>query len=101
MEIKKNNCLWNLEWVTPQENTHRAILKGLRPLSCTTNTGILLTDEQAYELYAKGSSGKYSLSELAKEYNVKEQYVFDLVNGTIRPYIAQRFNYSSNHYIAK
>ena len=28
---KANNCIWNLEWVTPKENTDHAFDTGLRP----------------------------------------------------------------------
>lgn len=28
---KSNNCIWNLEWVTPKENTDHAFNTGLRP----------------------------------------------------------------------
>ena len=92
---KNNNTLWNLEWVTPQENIHRAIKNELRTLSCTTNDGILLTDKQAKDLYEKSFSGiPYKI--LAEEYNVSINYIIGLRNGSIRPYIKNTF-YSRRH----
>lgn len=89
---KTNNCLWNLEWVTPQENTHRAINNKLRDLSNSVQTGTLLTNEQCKELYEKALAyGKENYDILAKEYNVKVNYIKGLVQGYIRPYIAGKF----------
>ena len=93
---KENNTIWNLEWVTPQENTHRAINNNLRDISCTTNSGILLTNEEAYELYSKALSKEYTITELSKMYNVSEDYINKLIEGVIRPYIANK--YYDNHY---
>lgn len=83
---KDNNTIWNLEWVTPQENIHRAILNGQRPLSCCKNNGILLTDEQAVELFNK-SNYTDDYAKLSKEYGVSIEYIDGLNKGKIRPYI--------------
>lgn len=96
--IKEHNFLWNLEWVTPQENTYRAINNNLRPISCTVESGTILSNDQAIELYKKAISGNYQISNLAKEYNVDDLYIIRLVQGIIRPYIAKRYKYSSFHY---
>lgn len=93
---KLNNRIWNLEWVTPQENVHRAINNGLRPISCTSDSTVLLTNEQAYELYGRALNGE-SYTELSLEYGVSYDYVSDLVKGTIRPYIANKFYKDHNH----
>ena len=95
---KENNCIWNLEWVTPQENTHRAINNGLRTLSCNSNSETLLTNDQAYQLYDEAISGKYSYEYLSNKYNVSESYISKLVEGVIRPYIANKYYKNHNHY---
>ena len=94
---KDNNCIWNLEWVTPQENTHRAINNNLRPLSCTTNDGTLLSNDEAYNLYNEAVSG-VSIKYLSNKYNVSESYINKLVEGVIRPYIANKYYKNHNHY---
>lgn len=92
---KDNNTIWNLEWVTPQENVHRAIKNELRPLSCNANQSTLLSDEEARDLYNKSYSGiPYEI--LANEYNVSIDYILGLRNGSIRPYIKNTF-YNRRH----
>ena len=93
---KDNNCLWNLEWVTPQENVHRAIHNGLRDISCTTNDSVLLTNEEAYILYEEAKTG--DIKELSNKYNVSEDYILKLLEGVIRPYIANKYYKNHNHY---
>lgn len=92
---KRNNTIWNLEWVTPQENTHRAIRSGLRPIAhgVSDPNHVLLTNEQAYELYekAKHCNTVFELNHLADVYGVTQQYVHDLLMGSIRPYIANMY----------
>ena len=91
---KDDNSIWNLEWVTPQENVHRAIKNNLRPLSCNVESGTLLTDDQAVELFNRSFTESYS--DLASEYKVSEQYVANLHDGIIRPYIRGQY-YSRRH----
>lgn len=93
---KSNNRIWNLEWVTPQENTHRAITNGLRPLSITSDSSYFLTNEEAYELYERANNGE-SYKSLAIEYSVTTQYVAYLVDGKIRPYIAGKYYQNHTH----
>lgn len=94
---KLNNTIWNLEWVTPQENTHRAIINGLRPISCHANEdSVLLTDDQAYDLYSEALYPRArgdldTIAMIAAKYGVTIKYVCDLVDGRIRPYIAGRY----------
>lgn len=94
---KLNNTIWNLEWVTPQENTHRAIINGLRPISCHANEdSVLLTDDQAYDLYSEALYPRArgdldAIAMIAAKYSVTIKYVCDLVDGRIRPYIAGRY----------
>lgn len=91
---KSNNKIWNLEWVTPQENTHRAISNGLRPLSYTSDSIYFLTNDDAYKLYERALYSE-NYKSLAIEYGVTVEYIKDLVRGSIRPYIAGK--YYDNH----
>lgn len=86
---KDNNVLWNFEWVSPQENTHRAIENGLRPLSCYVESGTLLSDYDARNLFKEAFTVDHS--ELAKKYNVSENYIDGLLDGSIRPYIRKEY----------
>lgn len=103
--IKSDNHIWNLEWVTPQENVHRAIDNGLRPLSCTKENGILLSDNEAHMLYLEivdyvNENMNLNIDHIAEKYNVKTQYAIDLYRGSIRPYIAKSY-YDRFHYDTK
>ena len=93
---KSNNTIWNLEWVTPQENTHRAINNGFRPVSRASNSSHLLTNDEAHNLYNRAVNGEDYMN-LASEYNVSKQYIKDLVHGTIRPYIAGKYYNDREH----
>lgn len=94
---KDNNSIWNLEWVTPQENTHRAIRNGLRTASPTSNTTNILTDDDARQLYDESLDNYADYSNLAKKYGISLDYVQGLHDGRIRPYIANRYNYDHIH----
>lgn len=94
---KDNNYLWNFEWVNPQENIHRAIKNGLRPLSCSAgyygenHNYVLLTDEQARSLFREYVQFGVSKEELSAKYNVSYQYIEYISNGSIRPYIYKEY----------
>ena len=91
---KDHNWIWNLEWVVPQENTHRAIKNHQRTISvyCGYYDGSnLLTDIQARELYLKARDGE-SLELLCNQYNTTIDYIDGLVDGSIRPYIRKQYN---------
>ena len=99
---KTDNHIWNLEWVTPQENIHRAINTGMRPLSCTIDNGILLSDDEAHKLFQEiyeyySINMNLDIDHIAEKYGVKTQYAIDLFRGSIRPYIAKTY-YIKFHY---
>lgn len=77
-------------------NVHRAINNGPRPISCTSDSTVLLSNNQAYKLYERAISGE-SYAKLSDEYGVSYDYISNLANGTIRPYIANRFYKNHNH----
>ena len=91
---KDNNCLWNLQWVTPQQNTHRAIMNDQRPLSCKAEyDDIILDDKQARELFMLSleCNCKDDYEILSTIYGVSENYIKGLRSGAIRPYIRKQF----------
>ena len=100
---KDHNFIWNLQWVTPQENTYRAIINGQRPASVHSDTNDVLSDEQAIELYNRAYMlydrpiyHPIEMDELAEEFGVTVEYIDGLVRGSIRPYIADRY-YGRDH----
>lgn len=93
---KDNNCLWNLDWVTPQINTHRAIINNQRDLSCTVESGTLLTDEEARQLFMESLINN-NFEELSMKYNVSINYIRGLHSGAIRPYL--KSEYLNNGYV--
>lgn len=88
---KSHNWIWNLEWVVPQENTHRAINNNQRTLSCSKQQGVLLSDIDARELFIRAINGE-DKSILSKIYNVSEMYIKRLLSGADRPYIRREYN---------
>ena len=98
---KDNNCLWNLEWVIPQENTNRAIIYGQRPISCRTgyyengpdniNYYKMLPDEQARSLFIEYVQNGVSKEELIEKYQVTDEYIDLLAKGSIRSDIYKEY----------
>lgn len=85
---KSNNKIWNLEWVTPQENTHRAILNSQRTLCPSPNINSrLLTDKEARDLFYDSFVLYLDPLYLSNKYNVSVQYVYYISTGVIRPYL--------------
>lgn len=94
---KSNNSIWNLEWVTPQENVHRAIANGLRPVSCNVSrVDHFLTNEEAYMFYEEAYQVKDDPNKLRiviGKYGISEQLGINILKGICRPYIAQKYQY--------
>lgn len=108
---KDNNCLWNLEWVSPRINTHRAIINEQRTISChagyyNSGTDTFLTDVEADALYRelyKTLQNGHSIDHICKKYNVRYQYARDLIDGRVRPSIRAKYNGTvfSNVYLSE
>lgn len=95
---KDNNCLWNMGWVEPRVNTHRAIINNQREantMSYFDYSLSSLTFIEAENLYVEAYNllldGK-PLDNLAIKYNVSIQYIKGLINGSERPYIRKKYN---------
>ena len=95
---KDNNCLWNMEWVEPRVNTHRAIINNQREantMSYFDYSLSSLTFIEAENLYVEAYNlllGGKPLDNLAIKYNVSIQYIKGLINGSERPYIRKKYN---------
>ena len=77
---KLNNNLDNLEWVTPKENTHRAIKNGLYK-----NNRKEISDEIVEKIrkeYIPGVNGNYK--KLLEKYNLKKSMFFYIIKGDYR-----------------
>lgn len=85
---KNNNCLWNLQWVTPRENTQNAIQRGYKEVSLESTGGRFLTDEEAQSLFNElvKANNDFEIDCISRKYNVTSQYSKGMLNGSIRPY---------------
>ena len=99
---KDNNSIWNLEWVTVEENNRRARVANHRTdineyideryrYKCYDSYD-LLSNTEAAELYRRTLDQNANFSELADEYDVSINYVKGLNEGLIRSYIAENYN---------
>lgn len=97
---KDNNCIWNLEWVTPQVNVHRAIMNGQRNVSNSSTSYNeyayrFLSAWEAEELYIEAYKYRkdgLDILDICKKYNVSLEYIKGLLGGSIRPYIKKKYD---------
>ena len=94
---KHNNWYWNLEWVTPKENTQRAIALGLtdpksRNQPKGSKSGVsIYTEEDAHnacKLLEQGLSNK----EIADKLNVSTEFVRSIKRGRAWVDIRKQYN---------
>lgn len=68
---KQNNCVSNLEWVTPKENVLHAMHLGLKPSMKGSNSSFAkLTEKDIPEIRELLKSGLFSHRQIAKEFGV-------------------------------
>lgn len=78
------NYLWNLEWVTPKENTLHGIQYGYRTnmdISGEKNPMAVLTEAQVYEIYNLLVEGVLSNYDIAKLYNISSSVIDSISKG--------------------
>lgn len=65
--IKNDNTIWNLEWVTPKENKHHAIINGLSTgFIGESNPANKITEKTAYNIGQLLITKKYTDDEIMK-----------------------------------
>lgn len=79
---KSNNSAGNLEWVTGEENNHRAVRNGQRnPPRGTAHPNAKLTDEQVQRIRDE-PAGRGVNARLAREFEVSEGTIRQVRKGT-------------------
>lgn len=92
---KDNNCIWNLDWVYPEENTRRAVVNGQRHGFARPQYQNIEdpTEEVATELFLEAvKGGQTSYAQLCNKYLVEPIYIRDLVEGLVYPNIRIMYN---------
>lgn len=78
---KTNNCLENLEYVTPRENALHALKTGLRiPLRGEESSNARLTEKQIREIFKRRKFGE-SAKKLAEDYNTTDFSIYRILRG--------------------
>lgn len=78
----------NLEWATKKENTRHAVATGLLVgKKGEENPNSRFSDETAIEIFNKYKTNKYSLQELADEYNSSLAVLSSIVAGKSRKHL--------------
>ena len=67
---KDNNCSRNLRWVTDSENKKYSYQRGKRYVPRGSEKSKKLTEQDAIEIYKRAKSGKETLVNIAKDYNI-------------------------------
>lgn len=85
--IKNNNCVWNLEWATQQENNQHAHSTGLSKTTITQIKAMCLrakiTKEQILEIQELYKQGRSQL-DLSLLYDISKAQICRIVNGKSR-----------------
>lgn len=87
---KSNNHYSNLEWVSLEENTHRAYLNGLfKAPPIESNVFRKLTDEQVKEIKSlyNDPRNNYTHKELGEMFNVSRSTITQILNNRLHKYV--------------
>lgn len=77
---KTNNCVDNLEWVTPKENVTHAINNNLIILKYGSNNVSAKLKEEDVKFIRENAKVNISVKELAKQYNVSTTNIYNILN---------------------
>ncbi|WP_198652743.1 HNH endonuclease [Escherichia coli] len=87
---KLNNAAWNLEWTTPEENTHHAHEMGLK--KDYVNKYRSLDDATALEICRLLEQGA-RVKDICEMFGVNQPLVSGIKNGSVYPDISKEFNF--------
>ena len=81
---KFNNCITNLEWCTPSENTRHAVRIGIKgDFRGSKNGRARLNEDQVAEIKHLLRDSNLTTAEIAEKYNVSKQIIYNIrVNTT-------------------
>ena len=87
---KLNNAAWNLEWTTPEENTHHAHEMGLK--KNYVNKYRSLDDATALEICRMLEQGA-RVKDICQMFGVNQTLVSGIKNGSVYPDISAEFHF--------
>ena len=94
---KLNNNLWNLEWLTPEENKIHAKVNNLI-LKGEDSSQSKLTESQVHEICKELSENRYrnQFVNLSKKYNVEPIVILEIAYGLSWIHISNQYNLNYN-----
>ena len=88
---KLNNCIWNLEWSTHDDNIHHAYRTGLCPVY-EDHPKATITNEQAEEIGRLISLDQYSYDEISNITGIKKSIIKTIGEGYAWRFAYEKYN---------
>ena len=94
---KSKNSVYDLEWVTPKENTHDAIHTGCRTVKYGDNSpNHIISENMVHDICKLLESNLYTVTEIANMLHIKPYYIINIKRGLAFKDISRLYNIS-NH----